>query len=192
MPRLMRTAMRAARFREAMKAPCRAARLKARARSRARRQPVGSLRRCAAHADLDVLLLAGRRIADQTALLERAPLRSAARGGRRRPFNSGIPATGAQPADGRPPFFDYAPAPSEVIERAAAIERVCAAHAVPLKAAARSSRAHPAVACVLAGARTLPSSRELPAMLAHPIPPVLARPTLRTWTRAPLPDQVRS
>src|SRR3712207_1221371 len=47
-------------------------------------------------------------------------------------FNSGILATGARP-DAR---FNYAPAPPEIMERVARIERVCAAHGVPLAVAA--------------------------------------------------------
>ena len=58
-----------------------------------------------AHADLDLLLLAGRyTLLDQTALPELLPL-CVARGTRvvlGGPFNSGILATGTQPADGRP------------------------------------------------------------------------------------------
>jgi D-threo-aldose 1-dehydrogenase len=127
-----------------------------------------------AHADLDVLLVAGRyTLLDQSALAELLP-RCLARGTRvivGGPFNSGILATGARPADGRPPFFDYQPAPPEIIERAAAIERLCADHAVPPKAAAlQFPRGHPAVACVLAGARTTMELDENLAMLAHPVP----------------------
>ena len=127
-----------------------------------------------AHADLDVILLAGRyTLADQGALAELLPLcvkRGVAvvLGG---PFNSGILASGAHPADGGVPYFNYAPAPRAVIERVAAIEAVCADYGVPLKAAAlQFPRAHPAVACVLAGART-PAEVEDNARLArHPIP----------------------
>ena len=112
-----------------------------------------------AHADFDVLLLAGRyTLLDQTALPELLPLcrkrgtRVVAGG----PFNSGILATGTRPADGGPVYFNYAPASPEVIGRAAAIEALCAAHRVPLKAAAlQFPRGHPAVACVLAGARSV-------------------------------------
>jgi len=88
-----------------------------------------------AHADLDVLLLAGRyTLLDQTALPELLPLCVKRRtrvvvGG---PFNSGILATGTRPADGRTVYFNYAPAPPEIIARAAAIEDLCAAHRVPL------------------------------------------------------------
>jgi D-threo-aldose 1-dehydrogenase len=127
-----------------------------------------------AHADLDVLLLAGRyTLLDQTALPELLPLCVTRRtrvvvGG---PFNSGILATGTRPADGRTVYFNYAPAPASVIARAAAIESLCASHGVPLKAAAlQFPRAHPAVACVLAGARTTLELDENLALAAHPIP----------------------
>lgn len=51
--------------------------------------------------------------------------------------------------------FDYVPAPREVIDRAAAIKRVCDAHGVSLKAAAiQFPLHHPTVASVLMGPRT--------------------------------------
>jgi len=127
-----------------------------------------------AHADLDLLLLAGRyTLLDQTALPELLPLCVQRKtrivlGG---PFNSGILATGTRPTDGRTVYFNYAPAPANVIARAAAIEDLCAAHGVPLKAAAlQFPRAHPAVTCVLAGARTIFELDENLALAAHPIP----------------------
>jgi D-threo-aldose 1-dehydrogenase len=127
-----------------------------------------------AHADFDVLLVAGRyTLLDQTALPELLPLcvKRNVRimlGG---PFNSGILATGTRPADGRPVFFNYAPAGPDVLARATAIEAVCAAHRVPLKAAAlQFPRAHPAVACVVAGARSIAEFDENAALAVHPIP----------------------
>ena len=127
-----------------------------------------------AHADPDVLLLAGRyTLADQTALARLLPAcerRGVAvvLGG---PFNSGILASGARPIDGSTPYFNYAPAPASVVGRVAAIERVCAAFAVPLKAAAlQFPRGHPAVACVLAGARTPAEVEENATLARHPIP----------------------
>jgi len=124
--------------------------------------------------DVDVILLAGRyTLADQSALARLLPLcekRGVAvvAGG---PFNSGILASGAHPRDGSAPYFNYGPAPPEIVQRVAAIESVCAAHCVPLPAAAlQFPRAHPAVANVLVGART---TAELDANLIyarHPIP----------------------
>jgi D-threo-aldose 1-dehydrogenase len=127
-----------------------------------------------AHADLDVLLLAGRyTLADQTALPELLP-RCASRnvrvviGG---PFNSGILASGAKPRDGRAPYFNYEPAPADIVARVAAIETVCAAHRVPLKAAAlQFPLAHPAVACVAPGVRTIAEFDENLALTESPIP----------------------
>jgi len=127
-----------------------------------------------AYTDLDVLLLAGRyTLADQTALSQLLP-RCAARsvrvviGG---PFNSGILATGAKPRDGRAPYFNYEPAPADIVARVAAIEAVCAAHQVPLKAAAlQFPLAHPAVACVAPGVRTVAEFDENLALAKHPIP----------------------
>ena len=127
-----------------------------------------------AHADLDVLLLAGRyTLLDQTALPELLPL-CVARGTRvvlGGPFNSGILATGTGAQDGRPVYFNYAPASDEVLTRARSIEAVCAAHHVPLKAAAlQFPRAHPAIACVLAGARSIAELDENVALASSPIP----------------------
>ncbi|HET7097465.1 MAG TPA: aldo/keto reductase [Casimicrobiaceae bacterium] len=127
-----------------------------------------------AHADLDVLLLAGRyTLLDQSALPELLPL-CVARGTRvvlGGPFNSGILATGAQAADGRVVYYNYAPATAEILGRVRSIEAVCAAHRVSLKAAAlQFPRAHPAIACVLAGARSEAELDENIALASAPIP----------------------
>lgn len=126
------------------------------------------------YADLDVILLAGRyTLADQSALADLLPECQAmgvaiVLGG---PYNSGILATGAKPKDGSTPYFNYAPAPPAMVERVAAIERVCAELDVPLQAAAlQFPRAHPAIACVLAGARSIAELDENLRMAAAPIP----------------------
>jgi D-threo-aldose 1-dehydrogenase len=126
------------------------------------------------HAELDVILLAGRyTLADQSALPALLPecVRrgvTVVLGG---PFNSGILATGSTPADGSMPSFDYAPATDAVRARVAAIERVCAEFAVPLKATAlQFPLAHPAIANVLAGARTRLELDENLAMMRLSIP----------------------
>src|SRR5262249_58960917 len=86
-----------------------------------------------AHADLDLILLAGRyTLLDQTALPELLPLcvkrgTRIAIGG---PFNSGILASGPRPRDGRTVYFNYKPATGDVIARAIAIEDVCLARGV--------------------------------------------------------------
>jgi D-threo-aldose 1-dehydrogenase len=127
-----------------------------------------------AHTDLDVLLLAGRyTLADQTALPQLLP-RCMERGVRiviGGPFNSGILATGAKPLDGHAPYFNYQPAPAGIVARVAAIEAVCAAHDVPLKAAAlQFPLAHPAVASVVPGVRTLAEFDENLALSKRRIP----------------------
>ena len=150
------------RFREAMDGAVPAlARLKADGAIAGYGLGVNDWRACVdalAHADLDVVLLAGRyTLLDQSALPELLPLceRRGTRvviGG---PFNSGILATGAHPADGSAPRFDYAPAPPAIVARVARIEEVCRRHGVALAAAAlQFPRAHPAVATVVAGARS--------------------------------------
>ena len=124
--------------------------------------------------DVDVILLAGRyTLADQSALAALLPLCERRRvaiiaGG---PFNSGILATGTKPRDGSVPYFNYAPAPPEIVRRVAAIEALCAEHAVPLQAAAlQFPRAHPAVVNVLVGARTTPELEANLGYARHPIP----------------------
>jgi D-threo-aldose 1-dehydrogenase len=120
--------------------------------------------------DFDCALLAGRySLLQQDALDRFLPL--AARkgigvilGG---VFNSGILATGARP-DAR---FNYAPAPPEIMERVARIERVCAAHGVPLATVAlQFALAGPAVASVILGGVTPGEVERNAAALLHPIP----------------------
>ncbi len=101
--------------------------------------------------DFDLFLLAGRyTLLEQEALGSFLPL-CAARGigvvigG---PYNSGVLATGAR--DGA--WYDYAPAPPEILARVARIEAVCAEHAVRLvDAAFRFPLHHPAVVSVIPG-----------------------------------------
>ena len=124
-------------------------------------------------ADIDCVLLAGR-----YTLLEQKPLASflplcgekgisIIAGG---VFNSGILATG--PTSGA--YYNYAPAPPEILGRVAAIERICQAHSVPLAAAAlRFPLAHPAIAGAVVGARTAREVNASQSLLAHPIPPAL-------------------
>jgi D-threo-aldose 1-dehydrogenase len=151
------------------------------------------------HADLDVILLAGRyTLADQSALpelLSECQRRGVAivLGG---PFNSGILATGARPRDGSIPYFNYAPAPRAIVERVARIERVCGEFAVPLPAAAlQFPLGHPAVTCVLPGARSAAEFDENLRHARYPIPAKFWR-ALRDQhlidARAPLPGEHRS
>lgn len=123
--------------------------------------------------EIDCVLLAGR-----YTLLEQEPLRqflplcqeksiSVIAGG---VFNSGILATG--PKLGA--YYNYAPAPKRILDRAAAIEKICRAHGVPLAAAAlRLPLAHPVVATAIIGARSGEEVRANAALLAVPIPSAL-------------------
>jgi D-threo-aldose 1-dehydrogenase len=104
--------------------------------------------------DFDCFLLAGR-----YTLLEQAPLdeflplcaqRNIALiiGG---PYNTGILATGA--IEGA--YFQYAPAPPDIMERVRQIEAVCARHGVRLPTAAlQFPLGHPVVATVIPGTRS--------------------------------------
>ena len=105
------------------------------------------------HADADVFLLAGRyTLLEQTALEHFLP-RCVSRGvgiiigG---PFNSGalVETTGAL-------HYNYEAAPAEIVERVGRLRQVCAAHGVPLAAAAlQFPLAHPAVLSVIPGMAT--------------------------------------
>lgn len=120
--------------------------------------------------DFDCFLLAGRyTLLEQEALDAFLPLcqaRGAAvvvGGG----FNSGILATGAKPGA----KYNYGPAPSQIMDRVAKIEAVCAEHAVPLPAAAlQFVVAHPAVPSFCAGTRTVQQLEQNLAWMDHPIP----------------------
>ncbi|PVM90528.1 pyridoxal 4-dehydrogenase [Caulobacter radicis] len=104
------------------------------------------------HADLDVFLLAGRyTLLEQTALdgflprCERLGVKIIVGG----PFNSGalVETTG-----GGPIHYNYAPADAGIVARIDRLRAVCAAHGVPLAAAAlQFPLAHPAVASVIPG-----------------------------------------
>ena len=120
--------------------------------------------------DFDCFLLAGRyTLLEQEALNGFLPLceeRGAAvlvGGG----FNSGILATGAVPGA----KFNYSPAPAAVMEKVAKIEAVCAAHNVPLPAAAlQFVVAHPAIPSFICGTRTVPQLDQNLAWFTCPIP----------------------
>lgn len=120
--------------------------------------------------DFDCFLLAGRyTLLEQDALDAFLPLceaRGAAvvvGGG----FNSGILATGAKEGA----KYNYAPAPAEIMDKVAKIEKVCAAHGVPLPAAAlQFVVAHPAIPSFIAGTRTVEQLEQNLAWFSHPIP----------------------
>ncbi|PCI53795.1 MAG: pyridoxal 4-dehydrogenase [Alphaproteobacteria bacterium] len=65
-------------------------------------------------------------------------------------YNSGILATGTR--KGGTVYYDYEPAPKEIISRVARIEDICEQYSVDMKAAAlQFPMAHPAVSCVIPG-----------------------------------------
>jgi len=115
-------------------------------------------------------LVAGRyTLLDQTALPEFLPYClehgiSVVAGG---PYNSGILAVG--PRDGA--TFNYRAASPDMMEKARRIAAVCERHRVPLRAAAlQFILAHPAIASVIPGARSVAEVEENVALVEHPIP----------------------
>lgn len=145
------------------------------------------------HCDFDCFLLAGRYTLLEQDVCEEFLPRCAHQevsvilGG---PFNSGILATGVSGSG--PYYYNYEPAPREIIERVRQLEDVCREFDVPLAAAAlQFPAAHPQICSVVAGLvgeaqveqavqlmnRVLPSAfwqklREL--SLIHPEAPVPA------------------
>jgi D-threo-aldose 1-dehydrogenase len=121
---------------------------------------------------LDCLLLAGRyTLIDHSALPHLLPLclqkgvRIALGGA----FNSGILATGVSTQGSV--RFNYQSAPAHWVERVAQVEAICAAHLVPLRAAAlQFALAHPAIDIVLLGARDVAQWEDGVAMLQCAIP----------------------
>lgn len=118
----------------------------------------------------DCFLLAGRyTLLDQTALPEFLPYCQAHQisvvaGG---PYNSGILAVG--PRAGA--TFNYRAASSAMLDKAQRINAVCERYGVPLKAAAlQFILAHPAIASVIPGARSVAEVDDNIRMLAFPIP----------------------
>jgi D-threo-aldose 1-dehydrogenase len=121
---------------------------------------------------LDCVLLAGRfTLLDQSGADELLPL-CASRGVpviAAGVFNSGLL---ADPRPGAP--FDYLPAGADLLDRALAVQAVCARHGVPLRAAAiQFPLTHPAVSCVLVGARSPAEVTDAVQMAAVVIPAVL-------------------
>ncbi|WP_170604942.1 aldo/keto reductase [Ruegeria arenilitoris] len=107
------------------------------------------------HGDPDIILLAGR-----YTLLEQEALKSFLPMCERRgvgiviggPYNSGILATGPRPGA----FYNYDPAPQEVLDRVARIEAICSTHNVRMiDAAFQFPLCHPAVLSVIPGGQTV-------------------------------------
>ncbi|HVW75075.1 MAG TPA: aldo/keto reductase [Rhizomicrobium sp.] len=127
------------------------------------------------HARLDVILLAGRyTLLEQNPLDDLFPLCQEAGtaivvGG---PYNSGILAVGTK--TGAPLYYNYEPAPLEVIEKVRRIEAVCDRHGVPLAAAAlQFPLAHKRVASVIPGLDTPGRVSQTIALYRHKIPAAL-------------------
>lgn len=125
--------------------------------------------------DFDVMMLAGRySLLEQGALPEFLPLALEKKiavmlAG---VFNSGILATGAKPGA----FYNYKPAPPEVLTRVTRIEAVCARHGVALPQAALAfCAAHPAVATIVLGAVTPQEVARNLDLVARPVPAALWR-----------------
>lgn len=122
--------------------------------------------------DLDVVLCAGRfTLLDRSALTDLLPVceeRGVAVvvGGA---FNSGLL------ADPRPGArYDYAPVPPDLLARTERLRDICAAHDVPLPAAAlQFPLRHPAVTSVLVGCRTPQEVDDNVAMFGREIPEAL-------------------
>ena len=123
--------------------------------------------------DFDVLLLAGRyTLLEQRALDELLPrcletATSIVVGG---PFNSGVLAAGSAGQG----HYNYAAVPAEIRQRVQALEGICAAHGVPLAAAAlQFPLAHPAVAAVIPGFSNVDEVRSGLDFYHFPIPAAL-------------------
>ncbi len=126
--------------------------------------------RFAREGNFDCFLLAGRyTLLDQSGLPEFLPYCqkrgiSIIAGG---PYNSGILASDLGPTA----TFNYRVAPPEVLEKARRIKAVCDGYKVPLKAAAlQFILAHPVVAAVIPGARSVAEVEENLRMASYPIP----------------------
>lgn len=120
--------------------------------------------------DFDCFLLAGRyTLLEQESLNAFLPLceqRNAAvvvGGG----FNSGILATGAKPGA----KYNYAPAPENILQQVARIETLCARYGVSLPAAAlQFVLAHPAIASIIPGTRSVEQLQQNLDWIAEQIP----------------------
>ncbi|KHL25513.1 pyridoxal 4-dehydrogenase [Croceibacterium mercuriale] len=127
--------------------------------------------------DIDVVLLAGRyTLLEQDALATFLPLCrqrdvKIVLGG---PYNSGILAKGVR--HGGEVHYDYQPAPRHIVDRVGAIEDVCAAHGVPLAAAAlQFPLAHPQVVSVIPGMNSPAQVAQAVALMDTAIPAALWR-----------------
>ncbi|MCY1125904.1 aldo/keto reductase [Frigidibacter sp. RF13] len=123
--------------------------------------------------DFDIFLLAGRyTLLEQEALASFLPLAQERGigiviGG---PYNSGILASGPKPGA----FYNYNPAPPEIIARVERIQAVCAHHDVRLvDAAFQFPLRHPAVLSVIPGGQSVSEMEANLAAATAAIPPAL-------------------
>lgn len=123
--------------------------------------------------DFDLFLLAGRyTLLEQSALDSFLPLCEArgigiVTGG---PYNSGILATGAKPGA----FYNYDPAPQDILDRVNAIEAVCQNHGVRmLDAAFQFPLLHPTHVSVIPGGQAVAETRSNAEAAAAEIPAAL-------------------
>ena len=128
-----------------------------------------ALARFAEEADFDCFLVAGRyTLLEQHSLDDLLPI-AQARG--MSIMVGGSLNSGLLVSPGQDSFYNYAPAPQDVIDRAQRIESVCTSFEVPLRAAAlQFPLAHPAVTALLAGARTPQEVDDTFDMFEAPIP----------------------
>jgi D-threo-aldose 1-dehydrogenase len=122
--------------------------------------------------DIDIVLLAGRyTLLEQGALDELLP---ACRARGVAVLVGGVMNSGILAAPGSGSRFNYEPAPPDVVERARRIATVCDRHGVSLRAAAvQFPLAHPAVASLVAGVRSVAHLDEYPRLARQAIPPEL-------------------
>ncbi|MCO5066262.1 MAG: aldo/keto reductase [Rhizobiaceae bacterium] len=107
-------------------------------------------------------------------------------------FNSGILVTGT----GSGARYRYGPASAAILERVQALEAVCLRHGVPLGAAAlQFVLAHPAVATVIPGARSIAQFQMIMQLFGHSIPAAFwheLRASQLVDAAAPLPGEAAS
>lgn len=135
---------------------------------------VDILAKFAREADVDCFVLPGRyTLLNQTALEDLLPLCTR----RNISIMNAVVYQSGMLADPKPGgMVDYSPASEEIFNRALRIRQVCDRYEVPIKAAAiQFSLAHPAVAAVLNGARSVEELEENVRMFEYPIPDDLWR-----------------
>lgn len=127
------------------------------------------LARFAREGDFDAFMLAGRyTLLDQSALDELLPLCVQKHIGI---VIAGVMNSGLLANPSPDSHFDYGPAPQRWLDKALRLKAVCERNNVPLRAAAlQFVFAHPAVATVVAGVRTIAHLDDTVEMMRFPIP----------------------